>query len=85
MTQVHLVLQDSRVQLAPWEFQDNRVLLVLKAHRDLLVDKELGEMLAHKDLKAFPDLRVLLEVLALRVSLDDRELLDHLEQLASQV
>lgn len=50
-----------------------------------MVSRELQETLVHQDVWVFLDLRVLLEVLAHRVSLGHRDLPDNWEQLDSQV
>jgi len=76
---------DCPVSLDLGELLDNQVWLVLKDHGDLMVSRELQETLVHQDVWVFLDLRVLLEVLAHRVSLGHRDLPDNWEQLDSQV
>jgi len=58
---------------------------VLRDHRDLVVSKELLEILAHQDRLDLPDHRVTPELLVHRVSLGGRDQLELQDKLDSQV
>ena len=85
MTRVQLARLDFLVSLARREVLDSQASLDLREHREMWGSKELQETSAHRVLTVRPDRRVLLEILVLAVSLEDKELLAHQEQLDSKV